>query len=391
MLGVRSFLRTQLDVENFSQLQVSPQISGNGRYLAFEVARAGTPFSDLRLIDLKDGSQQILGQDRNESSFQPHWDSSGQQLVFTSSANDWDERDGNGVRDIFLWQRSTQQVKRLVPPEPNPGTSSSTRARLSRDGSLVAYLSYGVIYSDPVRGRNLCLYDVAAGNTSVYPNGSLGGRGPLLGAASFSPRADRIAFSTFCSDLSPWQRPLHFEIYLMPLSQQAAFPPAGPFLADSPSLRPLWRAALLTHQPNGEAANGNSYEPVLLEQECLFVSLAGNLVKGDDNLCHDIFVRSLTGQATTALLYGHPGNDSSFEPCATPDGKVVAFTSYATNLVKGVQGAKSRVYRMERPGSLTCLGEGHSPSVSDDGHKVVFVGPQNQVMLWTQAEGVRPL
>lgn len=153
-------------------------------------------------------------------------------------------------------------------------------------------------------------------------------------------------------------------------------------------LRPLWPVALLSHQADGDSANANSYEPILLDQECIFTSLASDLVTGDVNDCHDLFVRDLKRGGIQCLTLG--ANDSCFEPCATPDGRFVAFTSYATNLVKG-SGAGSKVLLLDRrSGRISLVAGGHSPSISDDGASIVMVDEAG-LKLWTRSGGVRSL
>jgi hypothetical protein len=61
------------------------------------------------------------------------------------------------------------------------------------------------------------------------------------------------------------------------------------------------------------------------------------LVPWDDNGTDDVYLRSRPDGATI-LVSGNgetPGNDSSFEPTISDDGRYVAFTTAATNLAKG--------------------------------------------------------
>ena len=70
-----------------------------------------------------------------------------------------------------------------------------------------------------------------------------------------------------------------------------------------------------------------------------FVSEADNLVPNDTNGCADVFVRDLLADSTllvSADMSGAaPGNGPSTSPAISADGRYVAFTSSATNLVAG--------------------------------------------------------
>jgi hypothetical protein len=69
-----------------------------------------------------------------------------------------------------------------------------------------------------------------------------------------------------------------------------------------------------------------------------FQSVASNLVSGDTNDREDVFVRDrATGQTTRVSVSstGTEGNDFSGGPTISQDGRIVAFTSNASNLVDG--------------------------------------------------------
>jgi PKD repeat protein/Tol biopolymer transport system component len=69
-----------------------------------------------------------------------------------------------------------------------------------------------------------------------------------------------------------------------------------------------------------------------------FTSAASNLVSGDTNAATDIFVRDLlTGQTARVSVAsdGTEGNGGSFSPAISADGRYVAFESCASNLVAG--------------------------------------------------------
>jgi Tol biopolymer transport system component len=90
----------------------------------------------------------------------------------------------------------------------------------------------------------------------------------------------------------------------------------------------------------GVQAGGDSSDPRLSDDgnRIAFTSKAFDLVAGDANGASDIFVRDLAAGTTTRVSVSAIGADAdlaSSEPAISGDGRFVAFTSAATNLVAG--------------------------------------------------------
>jgi Tol biopolymer transport system component len=90
----------------------------------------------------------------------------------------------------------------------------------------------------------------------------------------------------------------------------------------------------------GNQTFGNSYSPSISANGrfVTFTSGASNLVPGDTNRTNDIFVRDLLTNTTTRVSVdsvGNQANDASDRGSITPDGRFVVFYSFASNLVPG--------------------------------------------------------
>ena len=82
-----------------------------------------------------------------------------------------------------------------------------------------------------------------------------------------------------------------------------------------------------------------------------FTSDASNLVAGDTNTWFDVFIRDLeTGEVTrlTEASNGDDGNDWSVEPSSNYDGRFVAFLSWASNLVENDTNDEGDVFVHDR-------------------------------------------
>lgn len=105
----------------------------------------------------------------------------------------------------------------------------------------------------------------------------------------------------------------------------------------------------------GNQGDSRSEEPSLSADGTVvaFASYAHNLVPGDSNSASDVFVRDLAAGTTTRVSVGSAGDqgdNTSYAPSISADGTVVAFESTATNLVPGDTNDVSDVFVHELAG-----------------------------------------
>jgi Tol biopolymer transport system component len=141
--------------------------------------------------------------------------------------------------------------------------------------------------------------------------------------------------------------------------------------------------------PTGAGGNGSSYEPPMSADGrfVVFSSEASNLVDGDTNHSLDVFIRDRqTGQTTLASVSssGAQANGDSYRPAISGDGRFVGFTSHASNLAPvDRQHAYYDVFVHDRQTGATTLvsegpsgapgnGESNHPSLSENGRFVAF-------------------
>ncbi|HCA95258.1 MAG TPA: hypothetical protein DEP38_11580, partial [Cyanobacteria bacterium UBA9226] len=97
---------------------------------------------------------------------------------------------------------------------------------------------------------------------------------------------------------------------------------------------------LVSMATDGTVGNNLSFNPSISAdgRYVVFSSDASNLVSGDTNNAPDIFVRDLQTNTTRRISLatdGTQGNDYSYNPSISADGRYVAFISWASNLVSG--------------------------------------------------------
>ncbi len=140
--------------------------------------------------------------------------------------------------------------------------------------------------------------------------------------------------------------------------------------------------------PSGIEPDRSCYDPVVadLGHFVAFESDARNLIAGDNNFDHDIFVKDLvTGTIERANLdsAGHEANAYCYGASISADGRYVAFYGLASNLVANDTNNKDDVFLRDRTTATTTRisvkatggqanGASTSPSLSRSGRYVVF-------------------
>ncbi len=163
---------------------------------------------------------------------------------------------------------------------------------------------------------------------------------------------------------------------------------AAAVVALGTSFAPAQTTTRVSVATGGGQGNDESRYPSIAADGRLvaFQSSAANLVAGDTNASSDIFIHDRqTGQTTRVSVAtgGAQGNNSSERPSISPDGRFVAFHSYASNLVAGdINGACDVFVHDRQTGETTRVSvatggeEGnswsYSPSISSEGRFVAF-------------------
>jgi len=152
------------------------------------------------------------------------------------------------------------------------------------------------------------------------------------------------------------------------------------------------RASVATR---GTQANGQSAGAAISGdgRYVAFTSEGTNLVAGDTNDAQDAFVRDRTTGATNRVSISSRGtqaNSSSYGPAAiSANGRYVAFSSSATNLVAGDTNGTADVFVRDRVTGTTtrvsistrgAQANGGAPAISADGRYVAFISSASNLV-----------
>ncbi|MBK7642431.1 MAG: PD40 domain-containing protein [Planctomycetes bacterium] len=248
-----------------------------------------------------------------------------------------------------------------------PRTATTTDGRFAMFAGGASNLAPG----DTNSAFDVLLKDRLLGSTelvSVSTSGTPGNGDSGLSGMAMSADGRYIAFASFATNLVAGDTNNTIDI----------------FLRD----RQNGTTVLVSADSSGVQGNLVSFEPSITPDGrfVAFSSQATNLVPGDTNGVWDVFVRdTLLGTTVRASVStgGVEGNGASWDADLTPDGRYMVFQSQATNLVAGSFQSSTQIFlRDMQTGTVECIslaapGVGGSassahPSLSADGRFVAF-------------------
>jgi Tol biopolymer transport system component len=330
-----------------------PSISADGRIVAFPsaatnlVATDRNGFQDIFVRDRATGATERLsvgqGGEPNGPSLASLVSADGSVVAYSSEASNLVSDDRNGALDVFLTDTANRRTTRASVGELGESVDRSEASSIDADGRVVAFRSYApnIVLDDwngvadvfvHERGRawteRVNVSTVGREADGATFRGMLSGDGRYVG---FRSRADNLvagdtndALDVFVRDR--WTR----------VTERVSVASDGTE-ADASGFDHGWRASLFMSRPflstNGRYA--------------AFTSRAPNLVEGDRNRKADVFVHDLWTDRTIRVSLTADGTEAdgdSFVAGISGDGRVVAFTSLADNVVHGDTNGRRDVF-----------------------------------------------
>lgn len=360
-----------------------PAISGDGRYVVFESSA-----TDL-IPDDTNGVQDLYVKDRmtgaiervsltaakgesNQDSDNPSISADGSEIAFECYATNMTLLDSDVTADIYVYNRLLGQLEILsISNSGLKGNADSTDPAISGEGRHVAFESRAtnLIAGDSNGFTDIFVYDLlndSIERVSIKDEATEANQGSQ--GASISGDGRFVAFSSAASNLVDGDTNLVNDIFVFDRLN-----------------RSILRVSTST---GGGEANGNSSEPSLSSDGrfVAFVSAATDLVPGDTNGKNDIFLKDLVTGAVLECSVDDSqvqGNNYSYDPDISGDGRFVTFKSLSTNLVEGGTSAIGNIFVHDRltrktrrisadESGMEPTGESYFPMISGDGKTVVF-------------------
>ncbi len=243
---------------------------------------------------------------------------------------------------------------------------------ISADGRYVAFDSFAsnLVAGDTNNNRDVFVRDRQAGTTervSVDSSGAQGNNSSGLGLA-ISADGRYVAFTSSASNLVSGDTNTYTDVFVR--DRQAG------------------TTERVSVDSNGVQANYESLFPAISAdgRYVAFHSAASNLVAGDTNGTIDIFVRDRQAGTTERVSVDSgeaEANNDSYSAAISADGRYVAFSSRASNLVSGDTNNFDDIFVRDRQAGTTervsvdsgeaeANGYSYSAAISADGQYVAF-------------------
>jgi len=274
----------------------------------------------------------------------------GRYVVFTSEASNLVPGDTNRATDVFVHDLQTGQTTRVsVSSSGAQAHGFSGDGEISADGHYVVFDSYArnLIRHDTNGGQDVFLHDLVTGKTTRVDVSSRG-RQTLRGSQSFTPAVSAdgryVVFASTARNLVSGDTNGVPDVFVRDRKRGVTV---------RVSIGPRGRQARDARTRNGSGLPSISADG----RYVAFVSSAANLVSSDTNRRTDVFVRDRQLRRTMRVSVGSAGRQAKAEsgvPVISPDGRYVAFSSYAA-LVSGEPGGIGQLFVRDLQGGTTIL------------------------------------
>jgi Tol biopolymer transport system component len=331
-------------------------------------------------------SVSTTGEQGNGASSSAAMSADGRYTAFVSFASNLVPSDTNNGCDVFVRDNSNGVVERVsvssTGAQVDTGFSCDAPA-ISGDGRFVAFHSdgAGLVPNDTTTNSDVFVRDRALGTTERASVGADGetpiGNGTAHGNSldpDISADGRFVAFMSSGRNLIAGRELFETHVYVRD--------------------RFTGTTEVVSERPDGQSTNGAAAQPSLSAdgRYVAFASSSEGLVPGDDNLGFDIFVRDRATGSTTAASVSSTGalpqyiswRPESLQPSISTDGRYIAFSSNARDLVPGDDFNDVDVFVRDRVGGTTRMasitssgeqafgGDSAGPSISADGRFVAF-------------------
>jgi Tol biopolymer transport system component len=333
---------------------VFPGISADGRYVVFE-AQAGDivddddqNLADIYVRDRQTGATRRVnltpeGDDANDDSLTPSISSDGRYVTFTSQATNILPTDLNQERDVFLIDLQTNETELIsissdgTQGDFDSGHFGAGEGRVSGDGRYVVYGSFAtnLVPNDTNDHDDIFVRDRLKGTTervSLATDGTEGDDHSIY--PSISDDGRYVAYYSIATTLVPDDQNSQPDVFLFD--------------------RQTHTTTRVSGGTGKDEANGRSRFPDISDdgRYVVFQSEASNLVPDDDNGSADIFRYEIASGETERISVpngGGEGHGHSTTPSISGDGTVIAYVSLAEDIVAGDDNGDPDIFSWGKP------------------------------------------
>ncbi len=297
--------------------------------------------------------------------------SDGRYVAFSSYSTNFVPADKNGTSDIFVYDRQAASIEMVsVDSEGLEGNLGSYRPCINTDGRYVAFVSEAsnLLPNDTNGVSDVFVFDRQTRNIERVSISSSGGEGNKSSQnPSISADGRFVAFSSMATNLVEYDINNCLDIFVY-----------------DRNLDTIRRVPIYTM--DGSEWYGDSINPSISSDGCYVAFQTNVKINHLDNDGPDILVYDIVNKNNEIVSCnntGTYGDGGSGEPSISGDGRFVAFSSVAKNLVFGDMNNMSDIFVYDRQNdAIECVsidkngiqgnGNSFSPSISGDGRFVSF-------------------
>lgn len=303
----------------------------------------------------------------------------GRFVAFATTARNLVANDLNGsatdilLRDVRDGITTLVSVNRFATGTAN---GASRDPAVTDNGRWVVFTSAAddLVATDANGAEDVFVRDLQTGTTtlvSVRQDGTGSGTG-ASGTPSISANGRWVAFSSVAEDLVGNDGNGQEDVFVRDLQTGTT-------------------TVVSIDRQGSSSGTGRSFAPVMTSggRNVAFVSNANDLVADDDNAVNDVFLRDLNAGTTTLVSIGRDGlgggKGDSWGPIVSPNGRYVAFTSVARDMVTADKNHVSDVFvRDLRQGTTTLVSVSKSGKRTANGASVALgVSSSGRYVLFT--------
>jgi len=277
------------------------------------------------------------GPEAGSFSGQPSLSADGRFVAFSSNACNLVPLTGCGHSQVYAHDRQTGSTKLLsAAPDGTPGNEDSSTPALSTDARFVAFTSNATnLVGDDTNDRSdVFVFDQVSGAIQRVSIGSDGHEGDNDSfGPSISADGRYVAFTSVATNLIPGDTNGALDVFIRDRDADAN----GTFDEPGAGKTSIIRVSVGS---DGTEGHGESFGPAMSADGRLiaFTSSADNLTADDTNAVPDVLVHDQGTGVTVRVSVSTEGaqaNDVSGSATISADGRFVAFSSRASNLVPG--------------------------------------------------------
>jgi len=347
------------------------RISADGHLLAFFsnspdlVANFTNPYPNLFVRNLQTGATEVEHLAASGTVFAANDSVSisgdGRYLAFSSAASSIMAGDTNGVGDVFVRDRQTGATDRVSLSSGGvQGAQVSYAPSISADGRYVAFASRAanLVPGDTNKTDDIFVRDRQTGHTERVSVNTAGTQGNGTSFAPvISPDGRLVAFTSSSTNLASGDTNGTADI----------------FVHD----RQTGKTERVSVGSGGTQANAGSDHAAMSAdgRNVTFISSASNLVTGDTNGVADVFVRDRQAGTSERVNVNSNGRQTTIgymldDPSISADGRYVAFSSDAANLVLNDTNQVADMFVHDRLTGQTLLASVSSAGVRADNSSI---------------------